>query len=100
MQWKQTDPGEFSDLDFPQDNSVYTFMLKKIYLESLNHQGLLVTVYLETMGTSSHILILGQLAYQIFLSFLYSIMIYMKYENTPKLLQYVLGSDFNTEVKP
>lgn len=37
MQWKHPEQGEFSELDFPQDN---TLMLKKIYLEPLNnHRG-------------------------------------------------------------
>lgn len=60
VQWEHPDPEEFSELDFPQNNSVCTLMLKKIYLRTLNnHQGLLVTVYLEMMGTSSCTLILG-----------------------------------------
>ena len=60
MQWKHPDLGEFSELDFPQDSSAYTFMLKKIYLGILNnHQGLLVTLYLEVVGTSSCTLLLG-----------------------------------------
>lgn len=60
MQGKHPALGEFSEMDFPQDNSVYTLMLKKIYLKTANnHQGLLVAVYLEIMGTSSCTLILG-----------------------------------------
>lgn len=60
MQWERPDLEELSELNFPQDNSVCTLLLKKIYLEALNnHQGLLVTVYLEMVGTSSSTLILG-----------------------------------------
>lgn len=41
MHWKHPELGEFSELDFPQHNSVYTLMLRKIYLETLNnHQRL------------------------------------------------------------
>lgn len=60
VQWERPDLEELSELDFPQDDSVCTLLLKKIHLETLNnHQGLLVTVYLEMVGTSSSTLILG-----------------------------------------
>lgn len=96
MQWKHPELGEFSELDFAQDNSVYTLTLKKIYLETLNNrQGLFFTVYLEMTGTSSCTLILGVdgLSNFSFFSEFYMI-IYTKYENViRKLLQYVLGFD-------
>lgn len=102
VQWECPDLGEISELDFPRDNSGYTLLLEKIYLETLNNpQGLLVTVCLEMMGTSSRTLILGMdgLSNFSFFSEFY-VIIHAKWENVIReLLQYVPGSDFNTKVK-